>query len=201
MSIRITRVPDNALFANYAIRFHRLCGLGIWPADGARKTLAACLKMGSIVGISATSASKWPGESGFFVVFPLCAPRNLFFHDALYRKRIVIARTDGYAEHCNSCLLIISASISRSKPPANADRTLSLSRSPHFLPPPPSPPLDPRRPPDAPRTRLHLYVVRTRPTTGRPSSTSNPLRLPLQPPLAAPPPSIAGERTSCRYDQ
>lgn len=39
------------------------------------------------------------------------------------------------AKHCNSCLLIISASISRSKPPANADRTLSLSRPLHFVVP------------------------------------------------------------------
>ena len=39
-----------------------------------------------------------------------------------------------HVNHCNSCLLIISASISRSKPPANADRTLSLSWSPHFAP-------------------------------------------------------------------
>ena len=40
----------------------------------------------------------------------------------------------GAPKHCNSCLLIISASISRSKPPANADRTLSLSRPLHFAP-------------------------------------------------------------------
>lgn len=51
------------------------------------------------------------------------------------------------AKHCNSCLLIISASISGSKPPANADRTLSLSRAPHFVsPPPPLPVGSPRAP-------------------------------------------------------
>ena len=84
-----------------------------------------------------------PRQFRIFRVFFHCAARNLFFHDALYRKRIVIvrARADGYAKHCNSCLLIISASISRSKPPANADRTLSLSQSPHFVLPPLVPPL------------------------------------------------------------
>lgn len=51
------------------------------------------------------------------------------------RKWTIIVRTSFmYVNHCNSCLLIISASISHSKPLANADRTLSLSRSPHFAP-------------------------------------------------------------------
>lgn len=51
------------------------------------------------------------------------------------RKRTIIVHTSFmYVNHCNSCLLIISASISHSKPLANADRTLSLSRSPHFAP-------------------------------------------------------------------
>ncbi|KAG5332297.1 UBX protein, partial [Acromyrmex heyeri] len=51
------------------------------------------------------------------------------------QKRTIIVHTSFmHVNHCNSCLLIISASISRSKPPANADRTLSLSWSPHFAP-------------------------------------------------------------------
>lgn len=57
-----------------------------------------------------------------------------------YRKAIGNANTRralNNVQRCNSCLLIISASISQSKPPANADRTLSLSRSPpHFVPNP-----------------------------------------------------------------
>lgn len=68
MSIRITRVPDNALFANYAIRFHRLCGLGIWPADGARKTLAACLKMGSLE-FRLRARRNGPANPGFSLFF------------------------------------------------------------------------------------------------------------------------------------
>jgi len=70
-----------------------------------------------------------------------------------------------YANHCNSCSLIISASISYSKPPANADRTLSLSRSPHFAPlyrsisiPPPSH-LRPTSPTLPPRTRPFIRGV------------------------------------------
>ena len=89
--------------------------------------------------------------------------------------------TEDDAKHCNSCLLIISASISGSKPPANADRTLSLSRSPHFVSLPsrdhhcyccfiPFPALYPMRfcyPYDV-ATRLFVYVravARTRETS------------------------------------
>lgn len=137
------------------------------------------------------SAREWPGGYGFLVVFsPL--PRNLFFHDALYRKRIVIARTDGYAKHCNSCLLIISASISRSKPPANADRTLSLSRSPHFVPPTPNRP----RLPTVHHGAVYIctWSVRDPQPGDAPSSTGNPLWLghPCPP---APPPALYRRRT------
>lgn len=69
---------------------------------------------------------------------PYILIENIFFpfrvnSDRESRQLSVPVRTV-YANYCNSCLLIISASISRSKPPANADRTLSLSRSPHFAP-------------------------------------------------------------------
>lgn len=64
--------------------------------------------------------------------------QNLFYFFSLtFRLKTDNYRTHVrfmYVNHCNSCLLIISASISHSKPLANADRTLSLSRSPHFAP-------------------------------------------------------------------
>jgi len=93
-----------------------------------------------------------------------------------------------YANHCNSCSLIISASISYSKPPANADRTLSLSRSPHFAPlyrsisiPPPSHLL--------PLELVHLYVVYTRAT-----SSDNTNRGGLYQPLLSNPTRVGNAR-------
>jgi len=96
-----------------------------------------------------------------------------------------------YANHCNSCSLIISASISYSKPPANADRTLSLSRSPHFAPlyrsisiPPPS-----HLPHPPPLELVHLYVVYTRAT-----SSDNTNRGGLYQPLLSNPTRVGNAR-------
>lgn len=149
--------------------------------------------------------TKCPAIPGFFRVFFFSfffPRRNLFFHDGSLSETHsdrTRARADGYAKHCNSCLLIISASISRSKPPANADRTLSLSRSPHFVPPPLSPSL--HTPP------LHPLYICTRPT-----SSDTPISLLSSPllPSGIAPSSQAGSApafhpistsTSCRYDQ
>lgn len=160
-----------------------------------------------------------PRQFRIFRVFFHRAARNLFFHDALYRKRIVIvrARADGYAKHCNSCLLIISASISRSKPPANADRTLSLSQSPHFVLPPLVPPLllSPCLSANSHTPNLSIFVRgpyathkqrhHHRPSPSPEFTLSLYLCLSLSPsPLSGDscfPPYIGSERMSCRYDQ